>query len=253
MKLSLVLCLAIASVVVALPAESPSTVTRYATNGITVSIAPAPLPETTGSKFCGTCASLTGQSLNILLNYILQAGVVGGCSKVCGNLKTKTEQTVCSIACDLAGVKAFAAAIEKADLDPIYFCEQLNFCPHDDNGAGSIASLDVSPLSAEQGSKFEGDLSVTVTNHTGAGEFRFGISGGVDPDSGASSIFPELNPGSYTVKISIDTTPAEDPTKGAQWVPGNYTLAGEFCMGECGSKHPHSKVFGETVVSFTIN
>lgn len=95
-------------------------------------------------------------------------------------------------------------------------------------------------------------MQVVVTNHTGVGEFRFAISGGVDPSSGASSIYPELDPGTYGVKISIDTTPSEDPTQGNQWIPGNYTLAGSFCMGECGSKHPHSKIFGETNTTFEV-
>merc|ERR1711935_1164744 len=65
-----------------------------------LSVTITPLQKVTdGAGFgCKTCASLTGQSLNILLNYILNAGVVGGCAKVCGNLKQKTEKTVCNLA-----------------------------------------------------------------------------------------------------------------------------------------------------------
>ena len=87
-------------------------------------------------SLCPTCASLTGQSINILLNYILNAGVVGTCAKVCSNLKSKGASTVCNLVCDLVGVKAFVGALEKADLDPIYFCDLLGVCKHDDNGAG---------------------------------------------------------------------------------------------------------------------
>merc|ERR1712086_30125 len=120
-------------------------------------------------------------------------------------------------------------------------------------GMGKITDLSVSPASAKQATTFTGQMTVAVSNHTGAGEFRFAISGGVDQPSGACNVYPELNPGTYGVKISIDTTPSSDPTQGNQWVPGKYTLAGEFCMGECGSKHPHSKIFGKTNTTFEIS
>ena len=206
-------------------------------------------------QLCGTCVQLTGQAINTLLNYILNAGVVGGCSKVCSALKKKAEETVCDLVCIVVGVEQFAKAIEKADLDPIYLCELLNICKPDDNGAGTLDSVTVTPLSGNQGDKFTGQMDCTVTNHTGAGEFAFGISGGVDMPSGAGSLYPELDPGSYQVKVDIDTTPTFDPDSGdgSQWVPGVYTLEAEFCMGECGSKHPHSKVFGDMSTNFTLN
>jgi len=202
---------------------------------------------------CSTCASLTGQGLNVLLNYILNAGVVGGCGKLCGQLKDKTAKTVCSLACDLVGIKVFVKALEKADLDPIYFCQELGACKADDNGEGKITDLSVSPQSGQAGTTFAGLLTVAVTNHTGAGEFRFSVTGGAQQAAGTSSIFPELNPGTYSVKISVDTTPSQDPTQGPSWMPGNYNLGGAFCMGECGSKHPHTKNFGEMSTNFTIS
>merc|ERR1711970_986653 len=146
------------------------------------------MDPTKGAGLCGACAGLTGQSLNILLNYILNAGVVGTCGKLCHNLKTKGARTACNVACDVVGIKAFIKALEKADLDPIYFCGLLGICKHDDNGAGKIDTLTIAPKSAAQGETFVGAMQVTVTNHTGVGEFRFGISGGVDPASGASSV-----------------------------------------------------------------
>lgn len=231
-------------------ASAAAATTVRSDNGITVTFTEQ--PEAPELQLCTTCSSLTGQALNILLNEVLNAGVVGGCSKLCSGLKSKGSSTVCNLACDLVGIKAFAAALEKADLDPLYFCGILGVCKADDNGAGSCDTVTVDPPSAPQATAFNGQMSVTVTNHTGYGEFRFGIEGGVDQPSGASSVYPELAPGSYGVKISIDTTPSQDPTQGAQWIPGTYTLSGEFCMGECGSKHPHSKSFGTASTNFTI-
>lgn len=249
------LALAFAAVAAAVPTdldsyESTSTV-RYTTKGMTFDFTKLPT-TTTGKGFCGTCTSLTGSAIQTLMNYILQAGIVGGCAKVCSAVKNKALSTVCSLGCDIVGVKAFAAAIEKADLDPIYLCDLLKACPIDDNGAGKIDTVTVTPASGAQGTPFAGAMQVTVTNHTGAGEFVFQISGGVDQPSGASSIYPELAPGSYGIKITVPTKPSEDPTQGPQWVPGSYTLTGAFCMGECGSDHPHSKVFGQTSTNFTV-
>merc|ERR1711871_327416 len=226
-------------------AEDSNAKVITAPNGVTFEFRKLPEDRLKGGGLCGTCASLTGQALNILLNYVLNAGVVGGGSKVCSNLKTKTQATICNIACDLVGIKAFVAALKKADLDPIYFCGLIHACKHDDNGAGKIDSLTVAPPSGKQGSTFAGALQVTVTNHTGAGEFRFSVGGGHDQPTGASSVYPELAPGSYGVKINIPTTPSQDPTKGPQWLPGEYFLEGAFCMGTCGSDHPHSKIFGQ--------
>ena len=45
--------------------------------------------QTTKSELalCSPCVQLGGQGLNILLNEILNAGVIGGCGKLCSGLK----------------------------------------------------------------------------------------------------------------------------------------------------------------------
>jgi len=76
-----------------------------ASNGYTLEFRKLPEDRLKGAGLCGTCASLTGQALNILvrrpfelnldpgvldespfvpvqLNYVLNVGVVGGCGKV---------------------------------------------------------------------------------------------------------------------------------------------------------------------------
>merc|ERR1712072_157208 len=58
-------------------------------------------------KLCNPCIQLGEQGLNILLNEILNAGVIGGCGKLCSGLKQKTEKTACGIVCDVVGIKAF--------------------------------------------------------------------------------------------------------------------------------------------------
>ena len=193
--------------------------------------------------------------MNALLNYVLNAGVVGGCGKVCSNLPKGLERTACDIACDYVGIKAFVQLLEKADLDPVYFCQELKLCKYDDNGAGSVSSVQVTPASATAATTFEAVMDVVVTNHTGAGEFAFKVSPGPSGQQpvAASNLYPELAPGAYSVKLSIDTSPGEDPQGfPIDWAPGAYTVDGTFCMGECGSDKPHSKVFGTSQGTFTI-
>merc|ERR1712166_515216 len=80
-------------------------------------------------KLCSPCIQLSEQGLNILLNEILNVGVVGGCNKLCSGLKKKGSQTVCNLICDVVGMKTFVKVLNSTDLDPIYFCEELGACP----------------------------------------------------------------------------------------------------------------------------
>jgi len=144
-------------------------------------------------------------ALNALLNYVLNAGVVGGCGKLCENLPKGLERTACDIACDYVGIKAFVSLLEKADLDPVYFCQELKLCKYDDNGDGSVSGVQVSPASGEASTTFEAVMNVVVTNHTGAGEFNFDVTPGPEGQPvSAGSLYPELAPGAYSVKLSID-------------------------------------------------
>ena len=192
--------------------------------------------------------------MNALLNYVLNAGVVGGCGKLCENLPKGLERTACDIACDYVGIKAFVSLLEKADLDPVYFCQELKMCKYDDNGDGSVSGVQVSPASGEASTTFEAVMNVVVTNHTGAGEFNFDVTPGPEGQPvSAGSLYPELAPGAYSVKLSIDTSPGEDPQGfPIDWTPGTYVVSGTFCMGEFGSDKPHSKVFGTAKSNFTI-
>merc|ERR1712110_426219 len=124
-------------------------------------------------NLCPLCIQFTGQAINQLLNIILNAGVVGTCGTLCSALAQKTGSQllgeVCTILCDVEGVEEFVKLIQKADLDPIYFCELLKTCPIVDNGDAVITSLSVSPKSGPQGQKII-YVSYKSTNGTGTGE-----------------------------------------------------------------------------------
>jgi len=224
------------------------------------------------NSLCSPCVQLGGQSLNILINAILNVGVIGGCGKLCSNLKTAGEQKACDLVCDLVGIKAFIKALSNADLDPIYFCEILHVCKAGPDDAHvdllsvalappTISKKDIQPDAG--GVTLEGVLTVNVTKETGVGQFGVAIHGPVSgtqgPVGGSFIIADGLKEGvqSLGVKLNIqDTLP--DPTKQppsfpVTWMPGSYMFRFHVCQGECGSKHPHSVDFGLKSSNFTIS
>ncbi|CAG5114757.1 unnamed protein product [Candidula unifasciata] len=136
--------------------------------------------KTLRADLCPLCIQFTDEALDVLLNIILNSGIVGSCGVLCNALEQKTGSkvigAVCNILCDIAGIKEFIKIIEQADLDPIYFCELLKVCAVFDGGDATITKIIVSPQTGPQ----------------------------------------------------------------------------EICNGECGSKHPHSKVNDHKETNFTI-
>jgi len=200
---------------------------------------------------CSPCISLTEQGLNILLNEVLNVGVIGGCSDLCGKLKKGAD--VCNIICDVVGLKGFITALNHTDLDPFYFCEEVDVCAKGSPGAAAnIVQVEAAPTSGPAGTVFALEVDFTVENATGVGEIRLAVKGPVDTQVGQG--FPVMGyaAGNFGAKISLDTT----STGGQQpvtWSPGFYTYTFELCQGECGSKHPGSKVFGTMGGNFTIS
>ena len=47
--------------------------------------------EELGLNLCPTCVSLLSQTINQLLNIILNSTVIGGCSDLCGQLSNQLE------------------------------------------------------------------------------------------------------------------------------------------------------------------
>jgi hypothetical protein len=115
-------------------------------------------------SFCGTCIDFADQTLDILLNEILNAGVIGSCAALCGAVADKTGSqvlgVVCNLLCDVGGIEEFINIINKADLDPIWYCELLKACKVNDNGDAKITSLTINPRSGPQGT-FHIDLEYT--------------------------------------------------------------------------------------------
>ena len=159
-----------------------------------------------GGPFCKTCVSVGSQGINTLLNYILNAGVVGGCSKLCSKLPKGAEQTGCSIICSIVGIQAFVKAIEKVDLDPIYLCEEIKLCPAGpDDADGSIDGVSVTPASGSvsQGTTFVMELDFTIKNETGVGEIVINVDGPGSNRVSQGFVNTGYSPGTYSAKVNL--------------------------------------------------
>jgi hypothetical protein len=213
-----------------------------------------------GIDLCLACVEFAGQALNELLNIILNAGVIGGCADLCSLLDEKVHskliETVCNLVCDYVGVKTFIDLIEKADLDPIYYCELLKICPVKDDGDAHILSFVVKPHDVVYGTRFHIEMLFQTTKGTGTGEIDLEI----DTQDGVPVVDDEfeepLGPGAYNVTWPIDARPNPncDPMQEEceNWLPGNYTAHVAICNGECGSSHPHSQIYDTAKTTFNV-
>jgi hypothetical protein len=204
-----------------------------------------------GLDLCPFCVQFSGQAINQLLNIILNAGIIGGCGDICGMLPNKLESAACSILCDVVGIKVFIWAIQKADLDPIYFCQLIKTCPvHDCTGTCmKIDALTVSPPSGPAGTTFNIEMQFTVFNETGTGEIGIAVTPADGQTLGDASVVPEFTTGQFAVKFQLSTQPSEQES----WDAGTVQVEMALCEGECGSKHPHSAVYDVKQTTFQIS
>jgi len=198
---------------------------------------------------CPTCVNFMEETIDILLNVILNGGVLGSCEDLCGYLPEQWEFDFCELACSAVGIEAFIDLIDDADPDPIFYCMELDICPILDNATGVITSTQVQPPSGPAGTTFNIIAIYRVTHEIGTGEIA-GLVSPPPPDfpfGGGELLILETD-GTYGIKFEIDSTPSESES----FQPGvyNYTIA--LCEGSCGSSHAHSFILDEKNGQFTI-
>jgi len=123
---------------------------------------------------CPTCINGAEETINVLLNIILDTGIIGTCGTLCTALAQKTGSEIlgdiCDIVCDVVGIEEFIKAIDNADLDPIWYCEMAKMCPVNDNGDAKITTFSILPATGRQGTTFAIDFTYVSMNGTGTGE-----------------------------------------------------------------------------------
>lgn len=86
-----------------------------------------------GLDLCPWCIDEAVGDINVLLNVILDQGILGSCGDLCGALVNKTGSVfagdLCQVVCDALGIDEFIHEIIRLDLDPIWYCEMAHLCP----------------------------------------------------------------------------------------------------------------------------
>ena len=86
-----------------------------------------------GIDWCPQCLNTFDELIQIVLDIVLNVGILNSCGELCSIVADKTGSQIlgfaCTIGCDALGLDEFIKLIEKADIDPIYYCEQVKLCP----------------------------------------------------------------------------------------------------------------------------
>jgi len=220
-------------------------------------VVPVAAEATAGGPLCKQCVNTASQSLSQLVNIVLNYGVLGSCSKLCGHLQNKGAQGACDAVCSIVGINEFMKVLRRTDLDPIFFCELVKSCPvGDDSAAVTFVSAQADPASIKKGDSIALIVNLNVTHPSGVGEFGIGIDGPVNANIGQTFLLPDgLPAGPQALKVNLqvkDSQPTQQGQMPTIWRPGSYKFTFEVCQGECHSKHPHSKFFGEKSANFTL-
>ncbi len=82
--------------------------------------------------FCPLCINEAVAAINVILNVILDEGILQTCGELCSIVANKTGSVlvgdICDLACDGVGLYEFIRLIITADLDPIWYCELADLC-----------------------------------------------------------------------------------------------------------------------------
>lgn len=105
---------------------------RRSTNNLQ-RLSPPPKSKDVGLDLCPWCIDEAVSVINVILNVILDEGILETCADICGAVANKTGSVIagdiCSAVCDGLGVDEFIHVIIKDDLDPIWYCQIARFCP----------------------------------------------------------------------------------------------------------------------------
>jgi hypothetical protein len=90
-----------------------------------------------GIDLCPSCINEAVAAINVLLNAILDEGILGTCGDLCNIVANKTGSkfagNVCDLVCDGVGIDEFIHLIINVDLDPIWYCEIAHLCGSNEN------------------------------------------------------------------------------------------------------------------------
>lgn len=198
---------------------------------------------------CADCVAWASNALQAILQAILNLET-DACGDLCSQLPTQGDANICDLLCDIVGIYEFIQIVNKADLDPIYFCQMHKKCVETPNGNGRMLDSNVVPKKGARTDTFTVNITFSVTDAVGAGEFLNVISSTTQSEVSEGLLYDEIPVGNYIANLQLSLQ--DDPQGGTTWHTGNYTVQTWFCMGQCFSHHPYTKEFGYHNSTFVL-
>eukprot|EP01116_Phalansterium_solitarium_P011106 TRINITY_DN26713_c0_g1_i1.p1 TRINITY_DN26713_c0_g1~~TRINITY_DN26713_c0_g1_i1.p1 ORF type:complete len:252 (-),score=61.62 TRINITY_DN26713_c0_g1_i1:180-935(-) len=202
---------------------------------------------------CSTCVNFLDDTLNTLLNLIVDGGIIGSCEQLCTRLQSTWEQGVCILLCSGVGIEAFIAYLDGHDNDPVYLCTDFLACPrnHCNSTTNCITITDasVSPSTGPVRTTFKINTKILVHQQTGTGVTNVIVTPPGNPNNtnpfGSTLLNEGYAPGTYTVTVDIPTDDFD-----WQYQPGVYQVEINVCGSDCQDKY--GVVFDTGNTNFTM-
>jgi len=186
---------------------------------------------------CELCIQEGVAYINILLNEILNNGIIYDCGDLCQTyLPNKYEQDFCDVMCDGVGIYEFIELLMTTDLDGIliYGCEEIDACPISVCNGTCMVPLNfvAKPNPANVGTTVQFLFTVNITQPwTGTGVLRFLFDGPDVQGGGDQLIAGGIGPvGVQQIEIKYSTKGSK---KNGGYKPGNYQATITICNGDC--------------------
>jgi len=183
---------------------------------------------------CNICVQFMEQTINELLQIILEGGILGGCVVVCAALPNQYEVLICNLLCDAVGVEAFGALIQDTDPDPVWICMEVDACASTLTAAATITANVVQPPVAKRNQEVQFGVAYTIINQTGTSDLAIVI---VPPSEGEALEGDWLQftqaPGQYQQAVSLKLK----PNQYQPFLDGTYVVQWFVCEGLCGCIH----------------
>lgn len=196
---------------------------------------------------CRECVDFLDEAEGELLDLVIQYGISKGCA-ICGDLKSKPEQEVCGLLCEIVGIEAFVKILRSSDIDPIYVCSELGSCPRNTcvNDCTTIQSMTIVPPSGPLGTKFNVTVTIQALNNTGTGTTWMTWHCPTSGETGTKVLNTGFSRGSTIVVSQVIDTQQD----ACLYSPALYSVLAVNCAYDC--TDPHGVVYAAQKASFQI-
>eukprot|EP00729_Bicosta_minor_P003276 gene3276-10004_t len=149
-----------------------------------------------GGVLCQLCIDEVLALINEVLNDILNGVILNSCGKLCGNIPNNKTKELCTVACDIVGIKKLVQYLNSTDPDEIYICSEIKLCGMGNctgHGDGSTC-LDITSITAPPVVTIDAavnvDVAIDVKQALATGMTRIQII--FPPDKKGQSQVPDL-------------------------------------------------------------